>query len=192
VLQVLRVETTKRFMGADNCDRVAVAGYMFLRFFCPAIALPSKYGLTTISQANLKRTTSRGLLLIAKILQNLANGTHFMEPSMDPLNVWIDSHMDELSKFCYDMSGGNASEAQKYSEAPIDESQVAQIAESDVPSSTPEDDSVDTVDVNLSEGVIEALTNIHRFLTVHKDSIERQLESSAPLSVSNVDDYYRY
>jgi hypothetical protein len=111
ILSVLREETVKKFSSTEGCDRIAVAGYTFLRFFCPAIAMPSKFGLTLetddvpgMEPPMLNKQQSRGLLLIAKILQNLANGTHFFEECMEPLNPWIDRHADAISYFCYEIS----------------------------------------------------------------------------------------
>ena len=111
VLAVLREETVKKFNATEGCDRIAVAGYTFLRFFCPAIAMPTKLGLTVENDSEqqsealvLTRQQTRGLLLIAKILQNLANGTHFFEECMEPLNPWIDSHAAAISYFCFEIS----------------------------------------------------------------------------------------
>lgn len=108
VLEVLREGTKRHFAGQEECERVAVAGYMFLRFFCPAIALPVKYGFVPNNdQTALSKNCVRGLLLIAKILQNLANGTHFLESCMEPFNSWIDGHTNSLLRFCYSISGAN-------------------------------------------------------------------------------------
>lgn len=107
ILEILRISTSRKFGGTEGCDRIAVAGYTFLRFFCPAIALPGKYSLTGSVETDntpLTRQQSRGLLLIAKILQNLANGTHFTEECMEPLNSWIDSYATEISYFSFEIS----------------------------------------------------------------------------------------
>ncbi len=50
----------------------SVGSFLFLRFFCPAIVAPESEGL--ISEEP-KREVRRSLLLLAKVIQNMANGT---------------------------------------------------------------------------------------------------------------------
>jgi hypothetical protein len=102
ILEILRLSTSRKFSHVDGCDRIAVSGYIFLRFFCPAIAMPDKYQLSTHPP---NRQQLRGLLLIAKTLQNLANGTYFAEGEcMEALNSWIDSFAGAISFFSYEIS----------------------------------------------------------------------------------------
>lgn len=67
----LRREVSKKFpTGADSI----VGGFIFLRFFSPAIVLPVSYGV--ISSVPSTKAV-RGMTLAAKVLQNTANGVLF-------------------------------------------------------------------------------------------------------------------
>ncbi|KAK4144136.1 uncharacterized protein C8A04DRAFT_11820 [Dichotomopilus funicola] len=81
----------------------AVGSFIFLRFFCPAIVTPENEGLLSEPPS---RETRRGLLLIAKVIQNLANNMLFgaKEPYMFPLvdflteNIWtVTTFLREIS-----------------------------------------------------------------------------------------------
>jgi len=64
-------EVTKRF---PEMRRLVVGGFTFLRFFCPAIVTPQRFGLMTEQPS---RDNQRGLVLISKLLQNLANDVEY-------------------------------------------------------------------------------------------------------------------
>ena len=49
-------------------------GFFFLRFLCPVIIAPDRFDLSSTSP---EPSARRGLVLISKLLQNLANGTEF-------------------------------------------------------------------------------------------------------------------
>lgn len=53
---------------------VAVAGFLFLRLLCPAIVTPEAHGLAVTVPS---RGARRNLTLVAKTLQQLANGVEF-------------------------------------------------------------------------------------------------------------------
>lgn len=91
----------------------SVSGFLFLRFFCPAILNPKLFGLmkgissSKPSQGSLLKMledhprsnrSTRALLLITKSLQGLANMTNFgsKEPWMEPMNV---SHLLSTGRF---------------------------------------------------------------------------------------------
>lgn len=157
-LRILREEAARRF---DSSDRVAVVGYIFLRFFCPAIAMPQKYGILRSSQdgsSAVGKQATRGLLLIAKILQNLANGTHFLEECMHPLNQYIDERISQLNVFCQSIS--DVSEI-----VSVPSAEAKSVVESDTTSP----------DSNLSPKQMDCLISVHRFLHRHKDAINRLL-----------------
>eukprot|EP00755_Sulcionema_specki_P027459 Sspe_Gene.16868::Locus_5963_Transcript_1_1_Confidence_1.000_Length_2727::g.16868::m.16868 len=87
VIQLISYSSESR--GLD--PRPFIGGYIMLRVFCPAITSPEHHGLLkpgfTVGPKGL-----RNLLLVGKILQHLANGTHLrgdvnLERSM---NWWID------------------------------------------------------------------------------------------------------
>ncbi|KNC56259.1 uncharacterized protein AMSG_02228 [Thecamonas trahens ATCC 50062] len=79
-------------------EHIAVGGFVFLRFFCPALVSPHVYGIVT---APLGPREQRSLMLVAKVLQNLANGRHFgkKEPYMIPVNPFIDENLDRAQAF---------------------------------------------------------------------------------------------
>lgn len=82
VCHTLQSVTLQRFPDAGH---IVVAGFYFLRYLCPSIVSPPTYGLLGSFP---KKESHRGLVLIAKTLQNMANGVQFgvKEPHMEPLN----------------------------------------------------------------------------------------------------------
>lgn len=88
----------------------AVGAFIFLRFFCPAIVAPDSEGL--ISEAPSKEMR-RGLLLIAKVIQNLANNVLFgaKESYMFPLNDFLTENIYHVSTFLREISAPTADEA---------------------------------------------------------------------------------
>ncbi|KAJ3149337.1 Ras GTPase-activating protein 1 [Geranomyces michiganensis] len=81
----------------------AVSGFIFLRFFCPAILNPKLFGLMN---EHPPEATARTLTLLAKILQVLANMSEFegKEPHMSPANYWIASHLPEMKQYIQQIS----------------------------------------------------------------------------------------
>jgi len=71
---------------------------MFLRFICPAIVAPESEGLVSSIPTKEMR---RGLLLIAKVIQNLANNVLFgtKEPYMFPLNPFLVQNIGFVTTF---------------------------------------------------------------------------------------------
>ncbi|EZF89916.1 hypothetical protein H113_08581 [Trichophyton rubrum MR1459] len=76
----------------------SVSGFLFLRFFCPAILNPKLFGLLKEHPRN---RAQRTLTLVAKGLQGLANLTTFgnKEPFMEPMNKFLMSHRNEFKDF---------------------------------------------------------------------------------------------
>ncbi|CAM1509244.1 Fc.00g029830.m01.CDS01 [Cosmosporella sp. VM-42] len=81
----------------------AVGAFIFLRFFCPAIVAPEVEGLVSTAPAKEMR---RGLLLIAKVIQNLANNVLFgaKEPYMFPLNDFLTQNIYRVTTFLREIS----------------------------------------------------------------------------------------
>lgn len=81
----------------------AVGAFIFLRFFCPAIVAPDVEGLTSTTPSKEMR---RGLLLIAKIIQNLANNVLFgaKESYMFPLNDFLTQNIYRVTTFLREIS----------------------------------------------------------------------------------------
>lgn len=81
----------------------AVGAFIFLRFFCPAIVAPEVEGLVTTVPSKEMR---RGLLLIAKVIQNLANNVLFgaKEPYMFSLNDFLTQNIYKVTTFLREIS----------------------------------------------------------------------------------------
>jgi neurofibromin 1 len=81
----------------------AVGAFIFLRFFCPAIVAPDAEGLISTPPSKEMR---RGLLLIAKVVQNLANNVLFgaKEPYMFPLNDFLTQNIYRVTTFLREIS----------------------------------------------------------------------------------------
>jgi hypothetical protein len=92
--------------GKEVGSKIAIGGLIFLRFICPALSAPQYIGLveskkTTINKKetpsdNIKRT----LLLLTKIIINIANGLEFSkkEEYMKPANEIVEKYIDKVSK----------------------------------------------------------------------------------------------
>jgi len=79
--------------------QLVVSGFIFLRFFCPAIVTPEKYHL--VSEPPPKEAR-RGLILVSKLLQNLANGVEFdgsKEEYMKSMNHFVTSNLKNVTVF---------------------------------------------------------------------------------------------
>lgn len=94
--QHLQAEVIKRF--PDN-RHTSVGGFIFLRFFCPVILSPDANGLVDSSVLN--SDARRALILISKVLQNLANGIQFgaKESYMNEMNKFITDNITECRNF---------------------------------------------------------------------------------------------
>jgi hypothetical protein len=95
VLHILQEEVTKKF---PNSRHTCVGGWIFLRFFNPAINLPEAYGLTRKPPSKEAR---RVFVLVTKTLQSLANGIKLggKEQHMARLNDFIDENQEEINQF---------------------------------------------------------------------------------------------
>eukprot|EP00300_Choanocystis_sp_HF-7_P028567 c34302_g1_i1.p1 GENE.c34302_g1_i1~~c34302_g1_i1.p1 ORF type:complete len:588 (-),score=-33.45 c34302_g1_i1:12-1775(-) len=69
----------------------AISGFLFLRFFNAAVSNPNMFGITKMSDDEMSMEVRRPLILIAKVLQNLANNVEFgdKETYMKPMNEFI-------------------------------------------------------------------------------------------------------
>nr|XP_031861450.1 uncharacterized protein CI109_003054 [Kwoniella shandongensis]KAA5528522.1 hypothetical protein CI109_003054 [Kwoniella shandongensis] len=79
----------------------AVGSFIFLRFFCPAIVSPESIDLDVNPDT---RETRRALLLITKVIQNLANNVVFKEPHMKVLNSFLSENIRQVTKFLSDIA----------------------------------------------------------------------------------------
>eukprot|EP01130_Rhizamoeba_saxonica_P013801 TRINITY_DN5928_c0_g1_i2.p1 TRINITY_DN5928_c0_g1~~TRINITY_DN5928_c0_g1_i2.p1 ORF type:complete len:653 (-),score=108.44 TRINITY_DN5928_c0_g1_i2:45-2003(-) len=101
----LQSEVTTKWPNNEDVKYLAPGGFIFLRFFCAAILSPNLFNL--VGGETPTKLTPRNLLLISKVLMNLANLCHFgaKEPYMDVMNEFIDDaipqfklYIDEISK----------------------------------------------------------------------------------------------
>ncbi len=74
----------------------AVGGFFFLRYLCPAIASPTTAGLVNVIPSKNARRT---LILVTKVLQNVANQTAFNEPWMVKAEECVKEHIPRVEKF---------------------------------------------------------------------------------------------
>ncbi|XP_077164219.1 rasGAP-activating-like protein 1 isoform X2 [Paroedura picta] len=109
-----------RFPEAENQDAkyVAISGFLFLRFFAPAILTPKLFNLR---DQHADPQTSRTLLLLAKAVQSIGNlGLQLgrgKEQWMEPLHPFILSSIGQVKDFLdrlIDVDSENASENQSW------------------------------------------------------------------------------
>lgn len=100
ICNIITSTVTSKFPEAKF---TAVGAFIFLRFFCPAIVAPDSEGLIPAIPTKEMR---RGLLLIAKVIQNLANNVLFgaKEPYMYPLNDFLTTNIVRITKFLREIS----------------------------------------------------------------------------------------
>ncbi|KUJ23034.1 uncharacterized protein LY89DRAFT_635153 [Mollisia scopiformis] len=100
ICSIISATVMRRFPEAKF---TAVGAFIFLRFFCPAIVAPDAEGLITSAPSKEMR---RGLLLIAKVVQNLANNVLFgaKEPYMFPLNDFLTQNIYRVTTFLREIS----------------------------------------------------------------------------------------
>lgn len=81
----------------------AIGSFIFLRFFCPAIVSPENIDLDVPAE---RRDTRRALLLITKVIQNLANNVLFgsKEAHMKVLNQFLSDNIRQVTKFLADVA----------------------------------------------------------------------------------------
>ncbi|KAI0403526.1 GTPase [Xylaria palmicola] len=100
ICNIISTAVVPRFQEAKY---TAVGAFIFLRFFCPAIVAPESEKLVDEPPSKEMR---RGLLLIAKVIQNLANNVLFgaKEPYMNPLNGFLAENIYEVTTFLRQIS----------------------------------------------------------------------------------------
>ncbi|KAL2018057.1 hypothetical protein VTK56DRAFT_1323 [Thermocarpiscus australiensis] len=100
ICSIISESAVERFPEAKY---TAVGAFIFLRFFCPAIVAPEVEGLVSTPPSKEMR---RGLLLIAKVIQNLANNVLFgaKEPYMFPLIDFLTNNIYKVTTFLREIS----------------------------------------------------------------------------------------
>jgi GTPase-activator protein for Ras-like GTPase len=95
----------------EAAGRKAVGGFLFLRFICPSMMTPHIYGLTLEPpQASFQRQ----LILVAKILQSLANDVEMgkKEPWMAPMQDLLKENKPRFEELFDNVSSMSESEAE--------------------------------------------------------------------------------
>jgi len=112
-------DAKEKFPGSE---RIAIGGTFFLRFLCPALIAPHSYALLMTPDRKKPIVPNdqlqRQLVLLGKVLQNLANGVLFgkKEPFMVRLNQFITKNMESVGKWMDEISSSNPS----FKESPTD------------------------------------------------------------------------
>ena len=105
---LIREETEKKF---PQSGYISVGCFFFLRFMCPFFTVPE--GLNVIDGRVfdfififiylfflvVTPEIRRALIILSKILQNLANGSFFKENEMTPINNWLENRKSFIPKF---------------------------------------------------------------------------------------------
>ena len=95
ICKFLHDTVCSKFPEAGN---TAIAGFIFLRYLCPAIVAPDGFGIVDnpIKDTSIRRS----FVLITKLLQNLANRVKFggKEEFMSSMNTFIESNIKLMEK----------------------------------------------------------------------------------------------
>jgi len=91
VLKKLQAKSVEKW--GEDCGRHAVVGsLLFLRLICPALISPEGWEITD----KITRETRRGLILMSKVIQALANGTKTKEAFLQFAHEWMDASLDSF------------------------------------------------------------------------------------------------
>ena len=79
----------------EDAQYASISGFLFLRFFCPAIISPHMFNILDEPEPPVKKT----LTLIAKVLQNLANLREVKDKTLMGVNAYIRAQRDNMKEF---------------------------------------------------------------------------------------------
>jgi len=130
-----------------------VGGFIVLRFLCPAVAAPENHGLAA-SAADVLPASRRHLILVSKVLQNIANGCVLMkEECMQAINPFIESQNSTVQSFFVALTETSCSEKSllMVPDPPLDE----QIRHLDLINSYLCDSLPDIIEEDLAAGVAD-------------------------------------
>ncbi|KAJ6228058.1 notch ligand family member [Anaeramoeba flamelloides] len=141
---------TRELLEEKFPDRIcqAIGGMMILRYFVPAITACDDYGIISEDPDD---ELLRTLILVAKVLINLANGTLFgvKEEYMSTLNDFINDNQDRVNQYLLEIS-------------------------------TPTEESMDELSFEnspLPPDVLEiSCANVHRYMTLNSEEINETME----------------
>lgn len=93
----LQQAVTGKFADSKATE-IALAGYLFLRLINPAIVVPDSIGI--IDKSSLTADGRRALLLVSKIVLNMANQIPFSkEPYLFPFNTFLQEKLPIIQEF---------------------------------------------------------------------------------------------
>src|ERR1700738_717004 len=95
----IAVCTAARFGGNATAPHIGVGSVVFLRFIGPAISIPSLQ-----PEEHLRPEVKRALVLVTKIIQNLASNAMFTEQNMMALNPFLESNIKRVLEFIRSIS----------------------------------------------------------------------------------------
>eukprot|EP01129_Flabellula_baltica_P008456 TRINITY_DN3362_c0_g2_i3.p1 TRINITY_DN3362_c0_g2~~TRINITY_DN3362_c0_g2_i3.p1 ORF type:complete len:702 (-),score=128.11 TRINITY_DN3362_c0_g2_i3:370-2475(-) len=98
IFRNIRNIVAEKWPSNEEIVYLAPSGFLFLRFFCAAILSPNLFKLMEVTQS---KQTPRNLLIISKVLMNLANLCTFRtkELSFVPLNPWIEEKIPVIKYY---------------------------------------------------------------------------------------------
>lgn len=98
----LRQVLGRKYPNSTTSNLKAVGTVIFLRFINPAIVSPYEAGIVDTSPPP---RSMRGLMLVSKILQNIANNVEFAkEEHMLPFNDFVREHFEPMRKWVSEIS----------------------------------------------------------------------------------------
>ncbi|KAI8868758.1 hypothetical protein GQ42DRAFT_36496 [Ramicandelaber brevisporus] len=182
----------------------AVGGFIFLRFFNPAIVAPDTFGLTsTINNKELRR----GLLLTTKVIQNLANDVLFgvKEAFMAPLNEFLMLNQPNVQEFLNSLAiptpemtdidvqknlifGNNSNSSNiTVGTTPITAASSTTNLGQPQQQQQQQQQQIGTMASSPQqlESVMHDLNRIHRFIVDHQEQIAREFAPRKPSKIAN-------
>jgi hypothetical protein len=98
IFEYMQEVVVKKFPEDEVIRYTAPGGFIFLRFFCPALLGPKLFNL---ANDHPPENVARDLTLIAKTIQNLANLVPFgqKEPYMEGVNAFITEYSPQMKVF---------------------------------------------------------------------------------------------
>ena len=97
VCQHLHENVSKHFPGSEVAS---IGSLLFLRYTCPAIVAPEVAGVITPKDVKLSKRDRRCLILVSKVIQNIANGiVSFKEENMKALDHYLVSSVSRVDNY---------------------------------------------------------------------------------------------
>ncbi|ORY65729.1 hypothetical protein LY90DRAFT_700708 [Neocallimastix californiae] len=102
IFSFIQKKVIEKFPTEYNARLTSIAGFIFLRFFAPAILGPKLFGLI---RTYVNERSTRTFTLLAKVIQTLANLSDFNEKElyMCPLNDYINAKLPAMKKYLNDI-----------------------------------------------------------------------------------------